>query len=202
MMGYEFEVVPSPADESAVLPDAFQTYGDFALRKALVKGRAVAAAHPDAVVIGCDTVVACNGRLYEKPRNEEELLGFLRDFSENVQVVYTAVTVFAPGVVPREPEGPQSEVAGAGPEVEELGPRPYYSHVEATEVRFGVIPEEEARAYARTSEPYDKAGGYAMQGQAGGWITHINGDYYTVVGFPLNKVCCVLRELGAKREFR
>lgn len=65
-----------------------------------------------------------------------------------------------------------------------------------TKVRFGRIPPLEMRAYLRTDAPYDKAGGYDIQGKAGDWIAGIRGDFFNVMGLPLSRTLRELRRRG------
>jgi septum formation protein len=64
-------------------------------------------------------------------------------------------------------------------------------------VQFSSLSEDEIRDYVRTGEPTDKAGAYAIQGRASRWITKIEGDYYNVVGLPVDLVWRMLRERKA-----
>ena len=67
---------------------------------------------------------------------------------------------------------------------------------EMTRVHFNPISQAEIRAYVASGEPMDKAGAYAIQGQASRWISKIEGDYYNVVGLPLDLVSRMLEEHG------
>jgi hypothetical protein len=67
--------------------------------------------------------------------------------------------------------------------------------VARTEVEFSVIPEAVLDAYVKTSEPYDKAGGYGIQSTGAQFVRRIAGDYYTVMGLPLHDLCACLRAL-------
>jgi len=65
---------------------------------------------------------------------------------------------------------------------------------ETTLVTVNALSDDEIRAYVATSEPMDKAGAYAIQGIASRWISHIEGDYFNVVGLPVSLVYRMLRE--------
>lgn len=137
---------------------------------ALAKARAVACA-PEEAVIACDTVVAAGHRVLGKPADRAEAVAFIKLLSGRTHAVYTAVTVRWQG---RE-----------------------YSFIERTLVRFCDIPEQEIERYADTPEPYDKAGGYGIQGRAAVWTTGISGCYYNVMGLPVAHLAAKLREIGA-----
>lgn len=70
-----------------------------------------------------------------------------------------------------------------------------YTFCDDTMVFFDVVPEDVIREYIKTNEPYDKAGGYAIQGFMGKYILNIRGDYNTVVGMPVDRVYNLLRFL-------
>ena len=72
--------------------------------------------------------------------------------------------------------------------------------VEQTEVRFATMTPTEIETYVATGEPYDKAGGYGIQGFGGRFVERIEGCYFNVVGLPLARVYRMLRELGWQPE--
>lgn len=65
-----------------------------------------------------------------------------------------------------------------------------------TRVTFAALSAEEINSYVATGEPFDKAGGYAIQGRAGRFITRVEGCYFNVVGLPLSRLCRALLEFG------
>ena len=130
---------------------------------------------PD-VIIGADTVVESrDGAVMEKPSDEREAKDMLRALSNGSSKVHTGVAILLPKV---------SAVTG----VFERG------FSETTTVEFAELTEEEIDAYVATGEPFDKAGGYGIQGQAAAFIKGIVGDYYNVMGFPMHAFS---RELSA-----
>lgn len=72
-----------------------------------------------------------------------------------------------------------------------------YLATETTRVQFAPIEESDLLAYARTPEPYDKAGAYAIQGHAALWCSGIVGCYYNIMGLPVHRLAQVLRQAGA-----
>ncbi len=113
----------------------------------------------DEIIVGADTVVAFEGKILGKPKDEEDAARMLSMLSGNVHQVYTGVTVIFQG----------KET----------------SFYEETKVRFYEIDDQEIEEYIRTGEPMDKAGAYGIQGKAAVFIRSIEGDYYNVVGFPI-----------------
>ena len=154
----DFTVCVSDFDESAVTAD---TPAQLVEKLARGKCLAVAAQHPGAVVLGCDTVVDVDGTVFGKPRDAEDAKRMLRALSGSTHLVHTGVCVS---------DGQRTE-----------------SFVDTCRVRFFPISEEEIDAYTATPEPYDKAGAYAIQGRAALWLDGIEGDYYTIMGLPVSR---------------
>ncbi len=159
-----FDCTVAPVDEHSITAQ-----GGAALSRALgeLKCRAVAAQHPDAVVIGCDTVVEIDGEILGKPHSVDEARAMLRRLSGRTHSVYTGVCISHGGA-------------------EE-------SFSDRTDVRFFEIPDVEIEQYIQTDEPYDKAGGYGIQGWMARWLDGIDGDYFNVMGLPVSRVYRQLR---------
>ena len=159
----DFTVCVSDFDESAVTaPTPAQLVEQLAIGKCL----AVAKQHPDAVVIGCDTVVDVDGTVFGKPRDAEDAKRMLRALSGKTHQVHTGVCIS---------DGTRTE-----------------SFVDSCRVTFFPLGEEEIDFYASTAEPYDKAGAYAIQGRAALWLDRIEGDYYTIMGLPVSRTVQLL----------
>ena len=154
----DFTVCTSDFDESAVQAD---TPAHLVEQLARGKCLAVAAKHPGAVVIGCDTVVDVQGEVFGKPHSAEDAKRMLRALSGATHQVHTGVCIAKDGHVE--------------------------AFVDSCKVTFFPIPEEEIDFYAATEEPYDKAGAYAIQGRAALWLDRIEGDYYTIMGLPVSR---------------
>ena len=126
----------------------------------------------DAVIIGCDTIVAFKNQVMGKPKSESEAFQMLTQLSGNTHQVYSGITVYntADNEMKRD--------------------------FVCTDVKFSDLSDSEIRAYIKTGEPMDKAGAYGIQGYGGLFVEKINGCYYNVVGLPLNKLNYILREMG------
>jgi septum formation protein len=124
------------------------------------------------LVLGADTIVECDGRLLGKPKDQGEARGFLRLLSGRSHLVVTGLALV--------------EISDGRTEV---------GH-EVTEVRMRALTSEEIDAYVQTGEPFDKAGGYAIQGAAGTFIEGIKGSFTNVVGLPLGKLRTLLLRFG------
>ena len=164
----EFDVRPADIDER---PRDGEAPDDYVLRLAREKALAVARTSPRRWVIGSDTEVVRDGVCLGKPRDASRAREMLRSLSGRSHNVYSSVALV----------GPESSVDTA---------------LCVSEVRFGNLPEDWIRRYAASGEPLDKAGGYAIQGQAAAWISRLDGSYSGVVGLPLFETASLLRAAG------
>ena len=142
-------------------------------RVSRMKAQAIASgASPDAIVIAADTIVVIDGRELGKPHSEEEALAMLRLLSGRTHEVVTVLSVCK------------------GSRIE--------SEAVVTEVTFRALSDPEIRAYIRTGEPMDKAGSYGIQGYGAMFVSHLEGDYFSVMGLPLCPLCRMLRGFGVR----
>jgi septum formation protein len=160
-------------EESSVDERAEEACGAAELCLALArrKCREVSARYPLAAVVGCDTVVEINGEILGKPASANEALAMLSRLSGRRHTVRTGVFVCYNGVES--------------------------SFVCSSAVEFFDMTQREIDEYIATGEPYDKAGGYGIQGAAAKFVKGVEGDYYNVVGLPVSRIYALLRELGA-----
>jgi septum formation protein len=168
--GFSFQVLSSAVDET---PIPGETPQNLVRRLAQAKAELVAArAIGSAIVLAADTIVELDGRTLGKPRSTDDARAMLEQLSGRTHAVHTGVALV------RLPDA-ERRVA-----------------VETTLVTFGRLEREDILQYLASGEPFDKAGGYAIQGRAGRFITRIEGCYFNVVGLPLARVCALMRELG------
>lgn len=143
---------------------------DAVARLAEAKANAAAASHSAAVVLGADTTVVIRGEALAKPANADDAMRMLKLLSGRTHEVLTGVCVCS-------------------------GSR-RLMHVESTRVRMAQMSDAEMAWYVSTGEPFDKAGGYAVQGLASRFIEGIDGSYSNVVGLPISSVYELLKQLG------
>ncbi|KAK6623327.1 hypothetical protein RUM43_009179 [Polyplax serrata] len=172
-IGLKFEIIPSNYEED-LNPDNFATPSDFAVATAVnkvneVHEQLIAKSETYDVLIGVDTIVHMNGKVYGKPKDEEEAFKVLKLFSGNCHTVYSGVCIRTPNKVVTFSEG--------------------------TKVYFGDITDKVIEAYVKSGDPLDKAGGYGIQVKGGSFIQKIEGDYFNVVGLPLYSFCKHLLEI-------
>ena len=137
--------------------------------------KAAAAIRPGALVLACDTVVSLDEAVLEKPGSPEQSIAMLGRLSGREHLVYTGIALATPG---------RTETA-----------------VEATRVRFRDLDERERREYAATGEPFDKAGGYGIQGLGASLVEGIEGDFFNVMGLPVQRLLELLERFGWRYAF-
>jgi septum formation protein len=161
-------VEPADIDEQ---PRPKETPRRLADRLAREKALAAALRAPDAYVLAADTVVSVGLRILPKAETPEQARACLDLLSGRNHRVMTGVAV-------RAPDGRLSARL-----------------VEST-VAFKRLEALEIDAYLASGEWRGKAGGYAIQGRAGGFVLHLSGSFSAVVGLPLYETLCLLRGLG------
>ena len=168
--GLPFSVLSSAVDES---PHPSEAPAALVQRLANAKADLVTArAVGPAIILAADTVVVLDDKILGKPSSIEDARHMLQQMSGRTHSVLTGVALI------RLPDGERRQF------------------IESTLVHFRPITDEELSSYLATEEPYDKAGAYAIQGQAGRYIPRIEGCYFNVVGLPLSRVLAELQTLG------
>lgn len=132
---------------------------------AKIKASAAAELYPESVVIGCDTTVICDNRILGKPKDKSECREFMNMLSGRTHQVATGCCIIG-----------KNSIAKAS------------LFTVVTDVTFRKLSDNEISAYISTDEPYDKAGGYGIQGKGSLLIEKINGDYFNVVGLPVSQL--------------
>jgi len=165
--GYAFDVEPAHVDESGLAGEAPRAY---VLRVAALKARAVAASHPDDLVLAADTTVVIDGLMLAKPSDDDDARRMLGLLSGRTHDVLTGVVLVCAG---RES-----------------------SAVADTRVRFRPLTRAEIDWYVASGEPQDKAGAYGVQGLASRFVEAVDGSYSNVVGLPVGAVRALLDSQG------
>lgn len=146
-----------------------------AAAKRLARRKARAAVEPGALAIGSDTLVVHRGAILGKPATAEEATQMVCRLQGEEHTVYTGVAVATPG---------RTESA-----------------VEATRVWFRSLPDVECREYVATGEPMDKAGAYGIQGYGAAIVERIEGDYFNVMGLPIQRLLELFQRFGWRYAF-
>lgn len=129
----------------------------------------------DSIIISCDTVVCKDNELIGKPKDKSEATLMLKKLSGTSHAVYSCLTVL---------KVKNQEIIK---EYKEVGKGIVY---------VDNLSNEEIEDWINKSDPYNKAGGYAIQEEFGKYITKIEGDFYSIVGLPLNKLYQVLKKIN------
>ena len=127
-----------------------------------IKAAAVAKDNKNSIVIGADTVVVYQGQILGKPIDRQDCINMISLLSGKTHQVYTGISIITPD--------------------EKI----VFSH--CTDVTFDNLSYEYIQSYSMLDEPYDKAGGYGIQGVASIFISQIKGDYWNVMGLPVNSL--------------
>jgi septum formation protein len=166
-LGLDVSIIPTSYDE-APLP------GRSPIETALVhaRGKAEGARYSSQLTIGADTVVDLDGRALGKPRDDEDARAMLTALAGRSHQVHTAFAL-------RDQDGRIAVVEAV-----------------STRVRFAALDDATIDAYVASGDGRDKAGSYGIQGFAATLVERIDGDYFTVVGFPLSAFARAIGRLG------
>ena len=173
MLGLAHEVMHADVDETLVPGELAVAHVE---RLACAKASAVAGFRPDALVLGADTVVELDGEVLGKPARRQDAVATLLRLAGRDHMVLTGLALASPG----------GDV---------------YSAVSTTRVTFRSFDEALARRYVSTGEALDKAGSYGIQGLGAALTESIEGDYFTVVGFPVPELMRLLERAGWRYVF-
>lgn len=167
--GIPFAVEDSGYEEDLTLP-----LSPDELVRHLAQGKAavVAARHPGAIIIGADTVVVCDGKIFGKPLTAEQARGMLRMLSGRTHSILTGFSVM-------------DTKTGAN-----------IARTVESKVSFRTLSDEQIDSYIATGEPLGKAGGYAIQGQGAQFVERLEGEMDNVVGLPLRALLEELAKFG------
>ena len=174
-IGVAFETVDVDVPEVRAADESPQAYVERVARaKARAGLEAVSGRDPGAVVLGADTEVVLDDRVFGKPHDSGDAAAMLRALSGRTHDVISVVCC-------------------TGTKGERIATC-------ASAVTFAEMDAEAIEDYVATGEPFGKAGGYAIQGRAAGFIAHLSGSYSGVMGLPLFETLRLLREAGVWRD--
>jgi septum formation protein len=168
-IGLKFEVDASDCKEeidSELEPD------EFVRQISIKKAKSVAVRHKNAIIIAADTIGVIGKKILGKPHTENEARIMLHEISGKSHSVITGFTVL------------------------DTATNKILSRTVNTNVYIKNLTKQETDAYVKTGEPMDKAGAYAIQGLGAVIVEKIEGDYYNVMGLPLNALAEALKEFG------
>ena len=171
--GLKFSVVVSGGEEKAETSDPAETVEKLSLDKASAVADLLQAEKEPQLIIGADTVVACDGEILGKPSDREDAFRMLWKLQGQTHQVYTGVTLL----------------------LKKKHTWQAHTFSEKTDVQFYPVSREELLEYIKTGEPMDKAGSYGIQGKFGIYVKGICGDYNNVVGLPVGRLVYELKKM-------
>ena len=169
-LGLDFGVLDIDIPEQRQPGEAPDDYGRRVAREKAGAGLLKVMTVPGAVVLGADTEVVLDDDVFGKPSGDADAAAMLRRLAGRTHRVVTAVSLVSAS---REMQA-----------------------VSISEVTFAPLSDAGIMAYVATGEPLGKAGGYAIQGRAQAFITHLSGSYSGVMGLPLHETATMLRAFG------
>ena len=169
-LGLDFGMLDIDIPEQRQPGEAPDDYGRRVAREKAGAGLLKVMAVPGAVVLGADTEVVLDDEVFGKPSDDADAVAMLRRLSGRTHRVITAVSLVSAS---RELQA-----------------------VSISDVTFAPLSDAEITAYVATGEPRGKAGGYAIQGYAQAFITHLSGSYSGVMGLPLHETATMLHAFG------
>jgi len=171
LLDIKFKVVDSGYEE---VVDPKLNHQDMVKFLALGKAEATAKKYPRALIVAADTMVSFHGKIIGKPKNKTEAMAMLKSFSGKAQTLVTGVVVMD---------------AASGKKV---------ATAVTSKIYFKKLSERDILDYVRKANPYDKAGGYNLQGLGLNLIKKVEGDFTNNLGLPMGVVFNALQKLGAQ----
>ena len=168
--GFNFKVITSNIEETSDKKIITERILDIAEKKL----EQIAKNNKNKFILAADTVVELNGKIFGKPKNREEAFSFLKTLSGQIHRVITAY-VF-----------------------KNISKNILIKEIVVSEVKFFDLDDETINWYLDTGEPFDKAGAYGIQGYGRILVEKINGDYYSIMGFPISNFLENLSKIGYK----
>ena len=168
-LGLQFTIVPAEADERVWVGEAPQA---FVIRIAKEKAQIVAKRYPQAWILSADTVVVVKGDILGKPVDAEDAVLMLKRLAGCEHEVWTGFCL------------------GQAVQKQQI------CRAVMTKVQFANLSDSIIRAYVRSGDPMDKAGGYGLQSQGGFMVQELRGSYSNVVGLPLAEVLSEMIRVG------
>lgn len=169
-VGLTFQIHPAHVDETHVPGESPAAH---VKRLSRDKAHVIALGHPNALVLGADTIVVIDGLILGKPKNKKQAGDMLQRLNNRTHTVFTGFSLIC------------------------LDAGVLKTRVVRSSVQFKHITPDERNWYVNCDEPYDKAGGYAVQGRGAYFIKSIRGSYTNVIGLPLCEVLEELKQLNA-----
>ena len=188
-VGWEFEKLVADIDETEFLNE---NPADYVQRLAREKAETVAAHYENALVLGADTTVVIDGKIIGKPKDLPDARNMLKMLSGHWHEVLTGVALIKKVSGFKFQVSSQEQTSTNNEQKSIIG-------LQTTRVKFAELSDAEIEFLVEKGEPLDKAGAYAVQAQAALFIEEIKGDYWNVVGLPINLVYRLVQTLEQRK---
>ena len=173
---FEYEILVSDEEEKI---DETLTIEEQSKKLALDKAKIIFDnTQGDRAIIGADTIVVNNNEIYGKPKDRQDAIRMLKNLQGKTHRVYTSIAIL----------------------IENNGEYKEYNELHETKITVKSMSDYEISRYITDTNPYDKAGAYAIQGEFALFIEKIEGSYTNVVGLPIERVYEILKENGIFEE--
>ncbi len=166
--GFELKILPADIEEISDKKDLIEKIKDIAYKKAYH----IAKLNEDEYVLAADTIVEIDNTVLGKPKNNDEAIRYLKLLSGKTHRVITAYAFI------------------------NIKKSIFINNVDISEVKFYDLDDEEIEWYIDTKEPFDKAGAYGIQGKGRIFVEKINGDFFSIMGFPIAKFIKELKKIN------
>lgn len=166
--GIEIQIVPSHIDEAS---RSLKTPREYAIDLSFAKAEAVSNIYPESWVLAADTIVVIENQILGKPDSQDQAIEMLKKLNNKTHMVFTGFSI-----------ANKAKKLTVKKAVE-------------TRVCFKSLSDQEIKWYVNTKEPFDKAGGYGIQGVGAFLVRSIQGSYSNVVGLPVCEVIETLAKL-------
>ena len=170
LLGIDYDIIVSNADETL---EEGLSLEEQSKRLAFIKAKAVFdKVEGDKIVIGSDTIVVKDGKIYGKPKDREDAINMINSIKNDKHQVITSIAI----LVQKEGE--------------------YKEHIDyvVSDVYVSDMTEKEIEEWVDTGKAYDKAGAYAIQLEFAKYIDRLDGNYGAIVGLPINEVYRILKK--------
>jgi MAF protein len=190
--GLKFKILPSNIKEEKTASRNL-SYPQLVQRNALNKAKAAAERVKSGIIIGADTIMVQDKKIFGKPKNLKEARLMLKRLSNKPQSVYTGVCVInkPPHQLSKKNKGKTNWCGAKDKQITKVG-------YEKTKVYMDTLNAKEINSYFTKVSPLDKAGSFDIQGKGAFFIRRIEGCFYNVVGLPLRKLYRIFKELNIK----
>ncbi len=170
LLKIKYEIIPSKVDET--LEEGLSII-EQSKRLAYIKAKEIFnKTEGDRIIIGCDTMVMKDDKIYEKPKDKQDAINMIKQLNNSSHQVITSLCVI----------------------IQDNGQFKQYLDYDIAKVYLNDMTQDEIERWVKEGKPLDKAGGYAIQSEFCVYVNKIEGNYTTIVGLPMHKLYSAIKE--------